>query len=187
MSIAEFLDWDDGTDTRYELVHGVPMAMAPTLLDHAAIVASLVREFGNRLRSPCRLLAEVGVGIPHRDDSFYVADLAVVCSGWGRGDRYLTEPVVLVEVLSPTTEGHDRGTKVPAYRTVSSVHEIVLVSTAAVAAEVWRRTDEGWFIEDVVGPRATLRLPSVGVEVPLASVYEGIALEQTPGDVAGAG
>lgn len=181
MTVAEFLDWDDGTDTRYELLSGTAVAMAPPSLNHAQLVTALAAEIRARLRPPCRLFAQAGVRLPDRDDTFYQADLAIDCGPRAPGDRYLTEPTVLIEVLSPATAAHDRGTKASDYRGISAVREIALVSSSAVKAEIWRRTEEGWLIEDVAGSDSVLRLTSVGVEVPLKAIYEGIEFEAAEG------
>jgi len=53
MTLAEFLEWDDGTDTRYELFEGRPVAMALPLVTHGTIVGNLAREIGSRLKPPC--------------------------------------------------------------------------------------------------------------------------------------
>jgi Uma2 family endonuclease len=184
MTVADFLDWEDGTETRYELLNGSPVAMAPPLLAHAAIVSALTVAIGSRLQRPCRTLTEVGVRIPDREDIFYLCDLLVACGQHDFRSRYIGDPTVLIEVLSPSTAAHDRGNKAAGYRTIPSAQEIVLVSASAIEAEVWRRTDRGWLIEDVSGPDGLLRLPSVGVEVRLGAIYEGIALEEPPGRAA---
>jgi Uma2 family endonuclease len=77
MSLAEFLEWDDGTDTRYELIDGRERAMAPPTLAHGTIVANLARHIGNRLKPPCRVVVEAGLIPVDRADTWYQADLVV--------------------------------------------------------------------------------------------------------------
>ena len=187
MTVAEFLDWEDGTDTRYELVDGVPTAMAPSLQVHGELVTSVGAEIRARLRPPCRVVSESGVRLPDRDDTFYIADLAISCSARIHGARHAVDPIVLIEVLSTSTAAHDRGTKAADYRSIPSVMEIVLVSSTAVRVEVWRRTERGWLIEDVIAADEMLRLTSVDIEVPLRAIYADIPLEApTTRDVASA-
>jgi Uma2 family endonuclease len=178
MTVAEFLDWDGGTDIRYELLGGIPVAMAPSLDVHGELAISLGAEIRARLKPPCRVVGEAGLRLPGRDDTFYVCDLAVAWGPRGPARRYVNDPVVLVEVLSPSTAAHDRGDKAAAYRMIPSVQDIVLMSSTAVAAEIWRRTERGWLIEDIAGLDAVLHLSSVGIEVPLAAIYRDIPLEQ---------
>jgi hypothetical protein len=78
MTLAAFLDWDDGTDRRYELVRGEVRAMAPTTLAHAELLSNVLAELRARLPAPCR--ATTGGGVLVRDDSFYIPDLVVDCS-----------------------------------------------------------------------------------------------------------
>lgn len=177
MTAAEFLEWEDGTDTRYELVDGLPVAIAPTLQTHGELVAAATIAIGTRLKASCRLVSESGVRLPDRDDVFYVADFAITWGPRVPGSRYANEPLVLIEVLSPSTTAHDRGRKAADYRSIPSVKEIVLLFATAVRAEIWRRADDVWLIEDVIGPDAQLRLTSVDVDVPLRSIYGDIPLD----------
>jgi Uma2 family endonuclease len=73
-TVEEFLDWDDGTDRRYELVDGLVVAMAPPSEAHATIVMNLGTAIRHQLRPPCRVLGEFGVRIEGRDDSLYQFD-----------------------------------------------------------------------------------------------------------------
>ena len=77
MSFAEFLDWDDGTDTRYRWIDGRVVAMAPPNPRHSAITGQLARLIGNALTPPCRVYVEAGIVTPARTDTYLQADLAV--------------------------------------------------------------------------------------------------------------
>ena len=175
MTVAEFLGWDDGTDTRYELVHGQPVAMAPPVEDHGTIVMNLGRRIGDRLVPPCRVLDQAGIALPGRDDAWYQADLAVTRAPPERGRRHVAEPVLIVEVLSPSTTQRDRGTKLPDYRDLPSVREILLVSSTERRVELWRRDGPRWIVESLVG-EAELRLEAIDAAIPLAAVYENVAV-----------
>ena len=178
MTLDEFLHWEDGTDTRYELVGGVVVAMAPPAPAHGFLAARLCIAIGSALRSrpPCMVQIEAGIARPDRDDTCYVADLAVTCNPPGPDDRLIRDPLLIVEVLSPTTASHDRQRKVADYRQIASVQEILLIDSQTVFAEVLRRSGDQWITEIVQGPAATLTLMSVPMSVPMAELYEGIAL-----------
>ena len=171
-TIEEFLAWDDGTDRRYELVGGEVVAMAPASEGHAAAVSNLHFELRSRLKPPCRALTEVGVQAPGRDDTHYRADLAVTCAPPQPGRHYVAEPVLIAEVLSPSTAAHDRIRKLDDYRQIPSVREILLVSSEERRVQHWRRDGERWVVEDRIGD-AELRLEVVGPPVPLGAIYEG--------------
>ena len=181
MSLGEFLRWDDGSDARYELVDGFPVAMAPPARAHGMLCARLAGliDAGLRSRRPCAAQTEAGIALPDRDDSFYVADIAVSCRPYEHGDQLVKEPILLVEILSPGTEMHDRLTKVPTYRNIESVEEILLLDSETAYAEVLRREGERWTTTLVHGADAALHLASTGLSVSMAELYDGI--ETVPG------
>jgi Uma2 family endonuclease len=82
-----------------------------------------------------------------------------------------------VEVLSPGTERYDRRTKVPAYREIGSVNEILLIDSEAAYAEIFGRNGAAWFSEIVRGREAELHLSSIELRLPMAELYEGIDLQ----------
>jgi len=182
MTLDEFLAWEDGTDTRYELIGGFPVAMAPPARAHGILCARLAGMIDVVLgsRRPCTVQSEAGIARSDRNDSCYVADLAVTCRPYKRGEQLVQDPLLIVEVLSPGTERHDRQTKVPAYREIDSVQEILLIDPEAAYGEVFRRKGDAWFIEIVRGRDADLYLSSLELRLPMAELYEGIELEPDP-------
>src|SRR5271166_1662405 len=180
MTLAEFLRWEDGTDTRYELLAGFPVAMAPPAPAHGFLAARLCARIEGALQSrrPCMVQVEAGIARPDRNDTCYVADLAVTCTPPQRGDQLISEPVLIVEVLSPTTGMHDRQTKVADYRRIPSVEEILLIDSTSIFAEVLRREGDRWITEIVRGPQATLSLASIGLTAVMSDLYEGIELSE---------
>jgi Uma2 family endonuclease len=179
MRLVEFLRWEDGTDTRYELIGGFPVAMAPPARAHGILCVRLgaLIDAGLRSRRPCVTQAEAGIVPPGRGDTFYVADLAVTCTPYHRGEQIAKDPILVVEVLSPGTERHDRHTKVPAYREIDSVNEILMVDSQSVYAEILRREGDRWITELVRGRDAILGLSSVDLRIPMADLYEGIDVD----------
>ncbi len=149
MTVDDFLGWEDGTDTRYELVKGFVVAMAPPAPPHGRLATALGGEIRAALRSRrhCGVYGEASIARPDRD-----------------------------EILSPSTTAFDRQTKVPDYRRIPSVQEILLIDSETVFAEVLRRDGDQWITEIVQGPAATLSLNSIPLAIPLAEIYEGIPL-----------
>jgi len=173
MTIAEFLEWGDGTDRRYQLVDGMPVMMAPANEAHGELAAKLTIEIGTRLRPPCRVISEAGLAIPDRSDTYYVADLAVTCAAREPGRRMVLDPVVVVEVLSPSTGQVDRWRKVADYRTLPSIQEILVVFSDERRVEVQRRTADGWRVDDLIG-RAEIRLGCCSAPIPLDALYRDL-------------
>ena len=125
MTVADFVRWDDGTDTRYELAHGAPVAMAPPSGRHAEIMRNIARSLARQLKGPCRELQGAGVARAEEDDQFRIPDLIVTCEP--TPPVYFREPRLVVEVLSPSTEKEDRTDKLDLYRSLPSVEAVLLV------------------------------------------------------------
>jgi Uma2 family endonuclease len=175
MSLAEFLEWDDGTATRYELIDGRPLAMVPPIEAHGIIVANLARHLGNDLKPPCRVVIEAGITPAERADTWYQADLVVTCAPAERGARAIPEPRLIVEVLSPSTAAHDRGVKLADYRKIASVEQILMVASEDRHVEMWRRAEDGWKVQDPIGD-AAIPLAIDDQPLPLAAIYDAVAL-----------
>jgi Uma2 family endonuclease len=176
MTLAEFLEWDDGTDTLYELIDGQVVAMAPARDAHGTIITNLVLAIGPGLKSPCRIVGNAGITRPDRADNFYVADLVVTCDQPADQRFFLPEPRLIVEVLSRSTAAHDRSRKGEEYRRIPSVQEILFVFSDEKRVERWRREAERWVIEDYIG-EAAVRLENLGVDLPLPAIYASVALD----------
>jgi Uma2 family endonuclease len=172
LTLAEFLEWDDGTDTRYELVRGKILAMAPPSARHSVIASRIGGALEAGLKRPCYVGTNAGVIRPDRDDTFYEADLVVSCTPLQSDAVTIPQPTVVIEVLSPTTAEHDRGSKLYDYRRIASVQEIALVASEQRHVEIWRRRGAKWEVEDLIGD-ATLELETVAVEIPFAAIYAG--------------
>ena len=180
MTVDEFLSWDDGSDSRYELWEGVVVAMAPPMPAHGRLVMTLGGEISAALRArpPCGVFGEAGIALPDRNDTFYIADIAVSCEPLRREDRMIRNPVLIVEVLSPSTSTSDRQIKLADYWRIPSVEEILLIDSQSPFAEVHRRESGRWFTEIVRGLAATLVLQSVPLTIAMATLYEGIPLPE---------
>jgi Uma2 family endonuclease len=179
MTLADFLEWDDGTDRRYQLLDGVPVMMAPAAEAHGELALSLGAEIRSRLKPPGRVISEAGITVPDRSDTYYVADLAVTCVPREPGRRIVVEPTLIVEVLSPSTGQVDRWRKVADYRTLPSVQEILIVFHDERRVEVQRRTAEGWRVEDLIG-QASITLGARESPIPLEALYRDLLAGAEP-------
>jgi Uma2 family endonuclease len=156
VTLGEFLSWDDGTDTRYELWDAVVVATAPPMARHGRPALALGGELRAALRSrpPCGAFSEAGIALPDRNDTFYVADIAVTCQPLRAEDRLISNPVLIVEVLSPSTAAADGQIKIPDYRRIPSVQEILLIDSESAFA-VHGREGDRWI--NFRGARQTSR------------------------------
>jgi Uma2 family endonuclease len=179
MTLEEFLRWDDGTDTRYELIDGYPISVAPPAEAHHILAVRLASRIDAALagRRPCNAQIEPGVVRPDRADSDYVPDIAVTCEPNEPGRQAMVDPILIVEILTPSTERTDRRLKLPAYQTIESVCEIMLIDADSHRAELYRRQNDHGRIQLVRGAGAILFLASVELRmISMSELYEGIAI-----------
>ena len=179
MTLDEFLRWDDGTETHYELIGGFPVAMAPPAEAHRILAMRLGSRIDAALskRRPCNAQIEAGVIRADRADTYFEADIAATCEGNEAGRQAVKDPFLIVEILSPSTERLDRRVKLPAYRQIATVQEIVLIASDGLYAELHRRAGGQWISEILRVREAAIALTSVGIEVPMSDLYEGIAID----------
>jgi Uma2 family endonuclease len=177
MTVEEFLDWPgDGTGRTHQLIDGEPQAMSPASITHGIIQANIAGILRNHLiGSGCHVVIAPGV-VPHvrSEANMRIPDLAVTCEADNAGIHAMAEPILLVEILSPSNEPETRA-NVWTYTTISTVREILLVRSTHIAAELIRREPEGGWPANAqaIAADAALVLESLDFSCPLAAVYEG--------------
>ncbi len=184
MTVAEFLDWEgDDTDRKFELVDGEPSAMAPASGTHGTMqitIGSILRAHLRAHRPGCRVAAEPGI-VPRvrAAANLRIPDLAITCVPNEPTERALPDPILIIEILSPSNEAETRQ-NVWAYASIPSVREILLVRSTEIAAELFRRQADGNWPEEPqsVENAGELRLESVGFRAPLSAFYEDTHLRQ---------
>ena len=176
MSVSEFKVWAEPLPDheRWELLDGAPALMAPPRERHQQIVSNLIRRIGDLADGRgCRTLPGLAVLSAEMDDFAPIPDVVVRC-GPTLPDGYASDPVLVVEVLSPSTMSRDRGRKTDFYRTVPSLRVFLIVYADEPRVEVWRRGVSDWSVE-AVGLGGTIELPELGGAVPVPDVYRDIA------------
>ena len=175
MSVEEFMDWEAGDGRQWQLVDGVPQAMAPASITHGALQAQLsyllTAHFLQR-NGVCRVIANPGV-IPRVQSrhNVRIPDLGVTCKPYADEERTLVEPVVLAEILSPSNQP-ETWANIWTYTTLPSVQELLILRTAVIGAEVLRRQADGtWPEKPEAFANGNLVLESLDFSVPLAEVY----------------
>jgi Uma2 family endonuclease len=175
MTVDEFLKWDSEDGRRYELVDGEPRAMAPASAIHGFLQNELGRLIGNHLRDKatgCDVVANPGV-VPRllSEHNVRIPDLAVTCSPLAVGQATLPDPILLIEILSPTNQAKT-WTNVWAYTSIPSVREILVLRADRIAAELLRRSSQGeWPDRPIAISEGELILESIGFRVALADLY----------------
>ena len=179
MSLAEFLEWEDRQELRYEFDGVEPSAMTGGTVAHATIQGNLAVAVGGRLRGkPCRFYGS-DLKIRVADDRIRYPDGMVVCSSVDPAAKVVHDPVALFEVLSPSTAANDRIVKAREYQATPSVKRYVMLEQDRIGATVHVRAQDGWSVL-VLKDDDTHDMPEIGLAIPLAEFYEGLAFEDHP-------
>jgi len=173
-SYSEYLVLEAGSSVRHEFADGEIYAMAGGTPTHAALAATIIRLVGARLPFGCRAYSsDLRVRVSETGLSTY-PDVTVVCGQTARAADdpvAVTNPVLVVEVTSPSTEDYDRSEKLTHYQRLPSVKEVLLVSHRRPALLLYRREpDGGWSSIDAAAGQ-TLELSSVGARLAVDDVY----------------
>ena len=179
MSLAEFLEWEERQELRYEFDGVEPVAMTGGSLRHAAIQRNLAIAVGSRLSGkPCQFFGS-DLKIQVGENSSRYPDGIVLCSDMDPSLKIVRNPVVIFEVLSPSTAAKDRIVKAREYQATPSVKRYVMLEQDRIGATVHVRAQDGWSVL-VLKDDDILAMPEIGLEIPLAEFYEGLAFEAQP-------
>jgi Uma2 family endonuclease len=175
MTLEEFLVWEERQELRYEFDGFVPMAMTGGSLEHSAIERNLITALTVRLRGkPCQAYTS-NLKIQAAGSIRY-PDALVVCSPQVPRATVASDPVIVVEILSPNTWNTDLGAKNQEYRDTPSILRYVLLHQDRRQATVFERIADDWVGHIFTGD-AVLTMPEIGIEIPLAELYEGVTFE----------
>ncbi len=182
MTEDAYLDFEQASDEKHEYYRGEIFAMAGASLNHNRIVKNAVWALENQLRGkPCEVFPSdlrlycIAPGL------YTYPDVSVVCPPvLYHRDRHdtVTNPRLLIEVLSPSTQDYDRGQKFEFYRSIGSLQELLLVSSVRMQVlQYTRQNDFQWHLSEYTAPDAVLELSSLGVSLRLNDLYERVVFE----------
>ena len=176
MTLEDFLAWEAKQPERYEFDGFQPVAMNGGTVAHATIGTNLVIELGSRLRgTSCRAYG-AGLKILVAGRVRY-PDAFVACSPSANDSTWRTDPVVVLEVLSESTALVDQTVKNAEYRATPSIQRYVMLSQQSIAANVYERSGSQWIGTLVTSLDAMLAMPELGIELPLAALYDGLTFD----------
>lgn len=183
VSVEEYLKAERESTVKHEYLGGVVYAMSGGRNRHNLIAGNVFGAFWTRLRGqPCRPFnsdTKIRVRLPGHT-RFYYPDASVVCRPNPVDDMYQDAPALVLEILSDSTRRLDLAEKKDAYLTLASLELYLLAEQKVPALILYRRTDEGFQREVHTGLEATVPLPELGIDLPLAEVYDGVTFEQPP-------
>ena len=174
----DYLVWEQDQPGRNEDVDGEVFAMSGASDAHGTAAGNLFASLHTHSRgTPCKpFIAGMKVHV-EAANAFFYPDILVTCDPRDRApeaSHVKRHPLLIVEVLSPTTEAYDRGNKFAAYRTLASLQEYVLVSLEQRRIEVFRRDATGHWVLYPFALDEALELASVDFRCPVAEIFEGV-------------
>lgn len=186
-TVDEYFELDERSDERLEYWDGVILPLRDSgsaeenVFEHAVIAANTLGAFGNRLvGGPCRIVgSDVKLAMRHPTRYVY-PDGSVICGPPGldpldprRGT--ITNPRLLIEVMSPASEAADRGRKLPGYVQIETLEECILILQSRRRVETFFRQPGGtWLMTFIEGLEQNLPVRSLGFHVPLREIYAGV-------------
>jgi Uma2 family endonuclease len=184
LSPQEYLAQERLADFRSEYYRGETFAMAGGSPRHSLIKANTVAELRRAVRGgPCRVYDSDLKILVSANGLFTYPDASVICGKVelsALDDRTATNPAVLAEVLSESSEAYDRGKKFDLFSQIPSLRHYLLISQDSPAVEVRsRNVDGGWTPNAVSGLDAALDLQAIGVTISLAEIYLGVEFPET--------
>ncbi|SJM89127.1 conserved hypothetical protein [Crenothrix polyspora] len=176
MSAEEFLDWEERQLEKHEFIQGKIFAMVGVTRKHATVAGNLFRFLGNHLNgSPCRVyMADMKLKL-ETASAFFYPDVFVTCAQSDhQAERYMTQPRLIVEVLSSSTEAYDRGEKFEKYRQFSTLAEYVLINPSKRKVEVFRKDATGHWVLHEYGSNDAVLFTSLDLSIESAVLYENV-------------
>ena len=176
ISVEEYLQGELIAEIKHEYIDGYVYAMAGTSINHNRIANNLSRELGQHLKNmPCDVLtADFKVNINHR--KFFYPDVVVICDHNNGNDYYTETPILIIEVLSDSTQRKDRTLKRLAYQSLPSLQEYVLIEQDFVEVEISRRSSnwnsQHYFLGDAV------YFESFDLTLPITEIYRRVDNEE---------
>jgi len=190
-TLADFLAWEEQQTERYERVCGVVWMMTGGTIDHNRITLNVSDALRQRLRGgKCEAFVNDIKVVSPEEDVMY-PDVLVACGDVGGQATLLEAPVVVVEVLSPSTASRDHGRKRWAYQTIASLEHYLLIDQNQPVVEVASRTADGsWRSVIHRGLEGRAQLTALGLEIGLDEIFARVtfasaAAEAGPTDQAG--
>jgi len=177
----EYLVLEERAEFRSEYENGEIITMAGGSFNHVQITSNIVRSLGNQLSGKYSVLpTDMKVWVEKRE-KFYYPDITIVCGKpqfHQNRTNTITNPQILIEVLSKSTEAKDRTGKFWSYQLLDSFQEYILVSQDKAAVEQFvRQADGSWRYLAVIGEESVLRLMTVEAELNLKEVYQAVDFE----------
>jgi Uma2 family endonuclease len=180
-TVEEYLDYEIETHMRYEFIDGQIFAMAGGSDKHSIIILNIGAELRQQLRQAKTCQGyESNMKVKINDLRYVYPDMTVVCGEAKFADTshtMLSNPTLIVEVLSETTANYDKGQKYDFYRSLPSVQAYLMLDQDRAHAMLYTRDKTGWHLEEYSGLDKTVPLEAIGCELALSEAYLNIEFD----------
>ena len=185
LSVQEYLAWEAENEIKHEYIDGEVYAMSGGAGKHSSIMINITIAIGQQLGDSLCALHSSEMRVKVNDSRYVYPDLSAVCGKSSYEDESeisLLNPVLVVEVTSPSSIEFDRVAKRDLYREVPSIQGYLVVDQHRVCAELYTRADVGWLLQVYTDPDDVIPLEMLNSELPLAEIYRGISFEEAQSD-----
>ena len=181
LTVEEYLAWEDENLEKHEYIDGEVRCMAGATLKHNQIAMNTGLAIGNLIADSDCIILNSDMRTQVSDTHFYYPDLSVVCGQalfHRDNEMELLNPILVIEVTSPSSMDIDRGEKRDFYFGVPSIQAYLIIDQHRVCAELSIRSEAGWQMTAFEKPDDVVPLDVLDCKLPLAQVYRGISFEE---------
>jgi len=190
LTLEEYVELERTTNTKYEYHDGEVFALAGGKLNHSRLSSRILVELTNELKSKksnCEVFNSDTKLHTEKFNKYFYPDSMVVCGDFQHPENFedaITNPTLIVEVLSDSTEAYDRGEKFKKYQSLPSFMEYILISQYKPMVEVFYRESNSniWQINYYEGLEATFKLQSLSIEITMEALYERVVFKEETDD-----
>jgi len=172
ISVEEYLKGEQAADIRHEYLNGNTYAMVGASALHNLLASGLTTALSNHLNhTSCQVFqSDMKVQV---DSAYYYPDIVVSCNEIDPRSYFLTNPILIIEILSESTEARDRFEKRFAYQSIESLQEYVLVTQNKFRIEIYRRIEQGWELE-TCSNNDFVELKSINYKDQIEAIYDNV-------------
>ena len=184
LSPAQYLALEESSTVKHEYIDGEIYAMAGATDAHVTLTGNLFAALLSHLRGGgCRVYFSDMKARVEAINRYYYPDIMVTCDSKDKDEpTFKRHPILIVEVLSTSTTGFDRGDKFADYQTIDSLQEYVLINTHRQRVECFRRNPKGlWVLQSYAPPETHFELKSVDFKGELTALYENVSIKNDKG------
>lgn len=186
ITIGEYIELEEASEAKHEYENGTVLAMTGGSLNHGFLCGNIYNELRTGIRNnqmSCKVVgSEVRVHIKQADAIVY-PDTMVICEEINTSDEdkeAIINPLVIVEVLSKSTESYDRGDKFYKYSKLASFKEYLLIHQDKAVVETFFRTDENtWEIDRFIGLDRVVQLKSLPLSIEMEKLYDSVQFDRS--------